>query len=57
MQRKLLQLTLTQVSDDKDINRSVMQPLDKTDFSFGLKYQWETTKQQTNTEFKVNSYG
>lgn len=57
MQRKLLQLALTQVSDNKDINWSVMQPLDKTDFSFGLKYQWDTTKQQTNTEFKVNSYG
>lgn len=39
MQRKLLHLTLTQVSDNKGINRSVMQPLDKTDFSFGLKYQ------------------
>ena len=39
MQRKILQLTLTQVSDNKDINRSVMQPLDKTDFSFGVKYQ------------------
>ena len=36
MQRKLLQLTLTQVNDNKDTNRSVMQPLDKTDFSFGL---------------------